>query len=254
MTRLEAQAAGQRFYDTGEPCHRGHFPAVRRVCSNKCLVCEKDAFENAREHKMSINRAAVARYRAKHPEKRSLDAKRRRAAALTANPDGFRRKEREQAKRKYYSNIDANRAAARQYAQDHPEANKARAAAWRKANPERMTTLSIRGRAKRKENWDRFLERERERYRRNFKTDPAKILAKGAARRATRLRATPSWADLDAIEAVYRRARQIAETTSIPQDVDHIVPLKGRNVCGLHVAYNLQIIPASANRRKWNKH
>jgi 5-methylcytosine-specific restriction endonuclease McrA len=57
---------------------------------------------------------------------------------------------------------------------------------------------------------------------------------------------TPRWASKEAITAIYRRARDLGQT------VDHVVPLKGRNVSGLHVENNLQILPRSENSSKGN--
>lgn len=87
--------------------------------------------------------------------------------------------------------------------------------------------------------------------------NPLAVRAIGAARTARRRdaerRATPLWADRDEILCVYKAAARLSEETGVPHDVDHIVPLQGKNVCGLHVHWNLQPLPASANRSKQNK-
>jgi len=66
-------------------------------------------------------------------------------------------------------------------------------------------------------------------------------------------RATPKWVNRLAIAAIYAQAKEVSAKTGIPQHVDHIVPLCGKNVSGLHVPWNLRIIPAVENLRKGNR-
>lgn len=73
-------------------------------------------------------------------------------------------------------------------------------------------------------------------------------------RRAAKLNRTPPWADLDAMRAIYDKSQRLTAETGIPHHVDHILPLQGKLVSGLHVAANLQVIPASENIRKRNKY
>lgn len=66
-------------------------------------------------------------------------------------------------------------------------------------------------------------------------------------------KATPSWADLKQIAKIYSEAKYKTKTTGVVHHVDHIVPLRGKNVCGLHCENNLQILTASENLKKGNK-
>lgn len=75
-----------------------------------------------------------------------------------------------------------------------------------------------------------------------------KSAAKAAKRRAAKLQATPPWADLEEIKNVYLEAQYFN------MHVDHIIPLQGKNVCGLHVWDNLQLLPAVENIKKGNKY
>lgn len=70
-----------------------------------------------------------------------------------------------------------------------------------------------------------------------------------AMRRARKLQATPKWlskVQLEEIKAIYRNC-------PAGYHVDHIMPLKGENLSGLHVPWNLQYLPGIVNKMKSNK-
>lgn len=83
-----------------------------------------------------------------------------------------------------------------------------------------------------------------------------KINALISKRRAIKLKATPMWLTEEhfkEIERFYVQAQDLKLLTGLEYHVDHIVPLQGKNVCGLHVPWNLQVIPAKENMRKSNR-
>jgi uncharacterized protein YdaU (DUF1376 family) len=76
-----------------------------------------------------------------------------------------------------------------------------------------------------------------------------------ANRNAQKIKATPIWLTKDhkrQISVIYSQAAIKTAETGIPHEVDHIVPLRGKTVCGLHAPWNLQILPCYKNRQKSN--
>jgi hypothetical protein len=85
------------------------------------------------------------------------------------------------------------------------------------------------------------------------KANPHKVNAKIAKRRAAKLRAVPVWANHAAIADVYAEAARLRKTTGERYEVDHIVPLQGKTVSGLHWEQNLQILLKAENIAKLNR-
>jgi hypothetical protein len=130
----------------------------------------------------------------------------------------------------------------REYAkQPHvKQKNNARTVVWQKENAKRVKANNDAWRAansdkKRAINADW-----------NSRNQPSKA-ASLAKYRATKEKATPSWADLSAIKEFYVKA------SSCGMEVDHVIPLHGKNVCGLHVENNLQLLSKFENCSKGNR-
>lgn len=93
-------------------------------------------------------------------------------------------------------------------------------------------------------------------YKEFRKKYPEKLNAKEVKRKTSKMHRTPSWltpVDFERIQNVYKLAAIQTKLTGQPWHVDHIIPLQGRLVSGLHVPSNLQAIKGSENCRKKNK-
>ena len=77
----------------------------------------------------------------------------------------------------------------------------------------------------------------------------------GWNRRRAEIQARTLWGDLYAKEmrAVWNEARRLTKTTGVRYAVDHIVPLHHPTVCGLHVPWNLRVVPYKENQAKSNR-
>lgn len=132
--------------------------------------------------------------------------------------------------------------------------------AWAKANPEKVKAMKRAYAAKHsKKIMERVVkwvrnnpEKRKANVSRWDKANADQVNAKTAKRRATKLNATPLWANTFFIKEAYHLAKLRTKVMGFEWEVDHIVPLQSKVVCGLHVENNLQVIPKMNNRIKSN--
>lgn len=89
------------------------------------------------------------------------------------------------------------------------------------------------------------------------KENPGVMNAKTAKYLAGKKQRTPEWLSKEQLEQIllfYKEAARLTKVLNVPHEVDHIVPLQGRNVSGLHVPWNLQILTDIENQKKTNNH
>lgn len=147
----------------------------------------------------------------------------------------------------------------------NPQRSNALVREWVENNPDKIKAIKQKSKDKHRDRTNALL-RERsaaepgwqsERARRWRLNNPEKSRAALQRRRTAVRVATPVWfSELD--ELVTQQANELAvlreRATGFKWHVDHIIPLRGKQVSGLHVWNNLRVIPAEVNLRKSNRY
>jgi hypothetical protein len=251
---------------------------LTKICS-KCGVEDAlEAFSRSRASKdgrRSECKSCFAEYSRKYHEK---NREKVRAAKRKYNEEN--RESVAAASRKYYEeNREKVRAAKRKYNEENREKVRAAkrkyneenresvAAASRKYYEENRESVAAASRKYYEENREsvaaarrKYYEENREKVRAQkadyCRANPHIINAKGAKRRAAKLRQTPAWVtatENEEIKKLYQLAGNLSASTGVLHHVDHIRPLQGRKIAGLHCLLNLQVISATQNLKKTNR-
>ena len=194
----------------------------------ECKVCIQ-AFKRLWD---AENKDAIRRYhenwRDNNPENYKAVAARTRKKALELGGEALR----EARRMRYREWLSANRSVAQ-----------AASANWRRNNPDKLKEYAAKN-------------TERKVWRDQYAKNPEASRAKTRRYQASKLRACPPWLTHEHHEQilqVYREAEAKTLETGQKHHVDHIFPLKGKNFSGLHVPWNLQVLPAKENLSKNNR-
>lgn len=126
----------------------------------------------------------------------------------------------------------------------NPEKYKAAAKDWARSNKSKVVKAS-------REYYQANQVNIKARVREWGANNPTLCRVYSARRRARSARTL--WSSQAALESIYASARGVERATGVRYVVDHIYPLAGKTVCGLHCEANLRVIPFSVNARKGAK-
>lgn len=139
------------------------------------------------------------------------------------------------------------------YARQHRLENKNE---YSRYNQDRYEQDPEKFKAQSKVRYEQDPEKFQDRVARRAKLNPHKINAYVMKRNAKKIDRTPQWlteVHFNQIQLFYETATQMTKEIGIPFEVDHIVPLQGENVSGLHVPWNLQVLTKKENCSKGNE-
>lgn len=204
---------------------------------------------------------AVERIRERERAAYARDPEKYRKLAREARlKPGAAERHKEVAKAWAQRNADHVKALRKAQYEKNPGAATERTRVWRKRNPARVLASqrarasinSEKMRAARKAWEARNPTAVLESYKRYRERNRAEIRARLAASKDAREMRRVLWANQDSIVEIYRQAELMTRTTGRLYVVDHIIPLVGREVSGLHIETNLRVIEHHENAKKHN--
>lgn len=148
----------------------------------------------------------------------------------------------------YLRNRDKILERSRKWSMDNPAKRRAIALRWIRNNPEKHAA------SRRK-----WIENNQDKHRATKRAWSAANRDRACLYSVNRLkqikRSTPHWLSKwhkDEMALIYSLKYDMQNVCGQVMEIDHIVPLQGKNVCGLHVPWNLRIVTRVVNRRKHN--
>lgn len=254
-----AKITGDLFYFTGKPCARGHI-AKRYTTGNGCKDCSLVNAKSTRDSKRKPKVLSIQKTAEMNREKfyfTGVPCAHGHICNRRTNNFACVECENEHAKNFRFSNLEKCRQKERDaYAADpqkfRDKNNRKNAANRKEVNAKARVKNAANREASRLSCriWYEENKESRAEYR---KQNQARYTAHAATRRAREMQATPAWADFEKITLIYLEAEIKSKETGVKYSVDHVVPLAGRNVCGLHVHTNMMVIPLLENVSKGNR-
>lgn len=213
VTRQYAIANGLGKYFTGKPCRKGHI--AERWVAGACAQCVSERKKDLyKENREQV--LAYMKIQGKKYREHNKDACLKRSYAWR---DKNKEKVYAQAKQRREENPENDRAKSRRHYYKNRETELLRQKLWRGKNKGLV----------------------------NYYT---------GQRKAARLQRTPAWLtefDKLKIECYYSIAAMLTRVNNEQWEVDHVLPLRGKTVSGLHVPNNLQVLRKIENMRKGNR-
>jgi hypothetical protein len=248
-SEIAGKASRARWAEASENERQDETAKMRAAQTSEQLSANaKKANANRWAGKTQEERSAIARHAA------LAGAAKRRAAMEGGPSEAEKRRAYENAR---YSNDPDYKAKIlaknKAFAEDNSERLKPLRRAYHHQNKERLNEQSRKyGVEHRQKNAEAY----RDKSRQHYLAYPDYYQVKARLRQASLKKASPQWLTKEQkaqIAAFYRAARDLTKATGELHVVDHIAPLQGKNSCGLHVPWNLQVITATENLKKNNR-